>query len=166
MYVFVLTHDKKKNMLGGMLCDQSLWSQNKRGWSRRMTNLRLPLGNLGRYCLKEKNKDNKKVTFGIMNKIHVLFQFSMTSFSHSTDNEKRQPPLSTTHLTPLTTVRPNTAGSFCSAWCEHKLHASDSTSRPWFLKSHLTMSLLQHGQKQSHGVTYELPSHNVDPAFQ
>lgn len=113
-----------------------------------------------------KNKDNKKVMFGIMNKIHVLFQFSMTSFSHSTDNEKRQPPLSTTHLTPLTTVGPNTAGSFCSAWCEHKLHASDSTSRPWFLKSHLTMSLLQHRQKQSHGVTYELPSHNVDPAFQ
>lgn len=34
-------------------------------------------------------KDNKKVTLGIMNKIYVLLQFSMTSFSHTTDNEKR-----------------------------------------------------------------------------
>lgn len=34
-------------------------------------------------------KDNKKVTFGIMNKIYVLLQFSMTSFSHTMDNEKR-----------------------------------------------------------------------------
>lgn len=64
---------------------------------------------------RKKNKDNKKVTFGIMNKIHVLFQFSMTSFSHTTDNEKRQPPLSMTDLTRLTTVGPDTVGSFCSA---------------------------------------------------